>query len=258
MLKDEKSKYKVWYLPGAGWLTDIIEYTNIWCWRKPRLKAALTWGSVKGSCLNSANCWEGSNNYNVNSGLIPTRSHRKLHTDLNQQERLNKLIQDENYKFWLGGFIEGEGSLVVSLVKNDKVTHGLVLQPEFNVVQHENGIDILNYFKVLFEGKGSVHKKSGSEDVSVYSLKGTQNLKTLVLPFFEKYVITYSSKYKGEVFEKFSLIINKLSDNKNKTFSKEEMIYLIELVYSYNPETKGKSRKRTLKETLDIINQKHN
>jgi len=53
----------------------------------------------------------------------------------------------------------------VSLVKNAKVTHGLVLQPEFNVVQHESGIAILNSFKVLFEGKGSVHKKSGSEDV---------------------------------------------------------------------------------------------
>lgn len=184
--------------------------------------------------------------------------HRKLHTDLNQQERLNKLIQDENYKFWLGGFIEGEGSLVVSLVKNDKVTHGLVLQPEFNVVQHESGINILNSFKVLFEGKGSVHKKSGSEDVWVYSLKGTQNLKTLILPFFKEYVMTYSSKYKGEVFEKFSFIIYILSDNKNKSFSKEELIYLIELVYSNNPETKGKSRKRTLEETLNIVNQKHN
>lgn len=154
----------MWYLPGAGWLTDIIEYTNIWCRRKPRLKAALTWGSVKGPCLNSANCWDGS------SIGLPIR-HRKLHTNPNQQEKLNILIQDENYKFWLGGFIEGEGSLVVSLVKNDKVTHGLVLQPEFNVVQHESGISILNSFKVLFEDKGSVHKKSGSEDVWVYSLK---------------------------------------------------------------------------------------
>lgn len=88
-------------------------------------------------------------------------------------------------------------------------------------------------------------------------IKGTQNLKTLVLPFFEKYVIAYSSKYKGEVFEKFSLIINKLFDNKNKAFTKEELIYLIELVYSYNPDTKGKSRKRSLQETLDIVNRKH-
>lgn len=137
----------------------------------------------------------------------------------------------------------------------------MVLQPEFNVVgsyeilQHESGLAILNSFKVLLEGKGSVYKKSGSKDVWVYSLKGTQNLKTLGLPFFEKYVIPYSSKYKGE--EKFSLIINELSYNKNKTFTMEELVYLIELVYSYNPETKGKSRKRTLEDTLNIVKQKN-
>nr|YP_009763299.1 LAGLIDADG endonuclease [Metarhizium rileyi]QIS49078.1 LAGLIDADG endonuclease [Metarhizium rileyi] len=194
-------------------------------------------------------------NMGVKRSLFTKVSCRKLHSSPNQQERLNKLVQDENYKFWLGGFVEGEGSLVVSLVKNPRVTHGLALQPEFNVVQHENGIDILYSLQAIFEAKGSVHKKSGSQDVWVYSLKGTQNLHTLVLPFFNKYVITYSSKFKGEVFYKFSLIINKLNDNRNKTFSKEEIIDLIKLVYSYNPDTKGKSRKRTLQETIDIINQ---
>lgn len=255
----------MWYLPGAGWLTEIIEYTTIWCRRKPRLKAALTWGFVNGSYLNSANCWNGTR-CRVKVSLLTKVSSRKLHTSPNQQERLDKLILDENYKFWLGGFIEGEGSLVVSLVKNAKVTYGLTIQPEFNVVQHENGINILYSLKAIFKDKGSVHKKSGSEDVWVYSLKGTQNLQTLVLPFFEKYVITYSSKFKGEVFDKFALIINKLNDNRNKTFtsvpdtrwrgrgSKEEIIGLIKLVYSYNPDTKGKSRKRTIQETLDIVN----
>ena len=34
----------------------------------------------------------------------------------------------ENHKYWLGGFVEGEGSLVVSIVTNPKVKHGIVLQ----------------------------------------------------------------------------------------------------------------------------------
>jgi hypothetical protein len=84
---------------------------------------------------------------------------------VDQQERINSLVQVENYKFWLGGFVEGEGALVVSIAKNAKVTNGLVLQPEFNVAQHENGLNILHSFKVLFENLGSVHKKSGSEKV---------------------------------------------------------------------------------------------
>ena len=158
----------MWCLPGAGRLTEIIEYTIIWCRRKPRLKAALTWGFVNGSYLNSANCWNACK-YGVKRSLLTKVSCKKLHTNPNQQERLNKLVQDDNYKFWLGGFVEGEGSLV----KNARVTHGLTLQPEFNVVQHENGINILYSLKTIFDNKGSVHKKSGSEDLWVYSLKGT-------------------------------------------------------------------------------------
>ena len=77
------------------------------------------------------------------------RSNVSRNLNINQQERLNKLVQDENYKFWLGGFIEGEGSLVISIVKNDKLKFKLALQPEFNVVQHENGILVLYAFQTL-------------------------------------------------------------------------------------------------------------
>lgn len=80
---------------------------------------------------------------------------------MDQQERIKSLVQNENYRFWLGGFFEGEGALVVSISKNSKVTPGLALQPEFNVAQHENGINILYSFKYLFDGVGSVHQKSG-------------------------------------------------------------------------------------------------
>lgn len=143
---------------------------------------------------------------------------------------------------------------MVSIVRNIKLLYGLALQPEFNVVQHVNGIDILNSFKVLFNNKGSVHRKSGSDDVWVYSIKGIQNLHDHVLPFFEQYVAVFSSKYKDEVFQNFRFILNTLYSNKNKALSKEEMVNLIKLIYAYNPEGKGKQRKRTLEETLDLLN----
>jgi len=57
---------------------------------------------------------------------------------------MNNLIYNDNYKFWLGGFIEGEGSLTISVVKSDKAPLAVYLQPEFNVSQHINGIKILN------------------------------------------------------------------------------------------------------------------
>lgn len=172
---------------------------------------------------------------------------------LDQQEKIQILVKEDNYKFWLGGFIEGEGSLTVSIPINNKVKHGLVLQPEFNVTQIENGLETLYAFKVLFNNKGHILKKSGSDKVWVYSLKGTQNLITYILPFFNTYVVNYSSKYKLEVFNTFISILTKLDANKNKTMQVNDLIELIKLVYTLNPDSKGKSRKRTLEETLNIV-----
>lgn len=149
----------------------------------------------------------------------------------------------ENYKYWLGGFIEGEGSLVISVVKLSKARHGILLQPEFNITQHESGLDILNNFKLLFNNKGQVHKKSGSNNVWVYSLKGRNNLINYILPFFNKYVICYSSKYNKEDYKKFVDILNTLNES---SINKNEFVNLIKEVYKLNPSAKGKTRKRTL------------
>lgn len=77
-----------------------------------------------------------------------------------------------------------------------------------------------------------------------------------MLPFFEKYIVEYSSKYKSELFKDFCDIIKRLDENKKKTMDKQELIELIKLVYKLNPDGKGKQRKRTLEETIEIINEK--
>jgi len=162
---------------------------------------------------------------------------------------------DNKYKFWLGGFTEGEGSLSISIVKFDKAPHGIFLQPEFNVAQHYNGITILKSFKVLFNNKGQLHKKSGSDKVWVYSLKGIKNLNELIIPFFLSFVVPYSSKYCEKEFNKYLFILNKLKE-KSK-YEKNEFISIIKLIYNLNPQGKGKKRKRTLAEILSIIEEKN-
>jgi len=140
-------------------------------------------------------------------------------------------MNNNNYKFWLGGFVEG--SLTISIVKYDKAPHGILLQPEFNVAQHVNGLNIINSFKVLFNNKGQIHKKSGLLNVWVYSLKGINNLNDYIIPFFNKFIVIYSSKCKVKEFDKFLYILNKLKE-KSK-FEKEEFIDIIKLIYDLNP-----------------------
>jgi len=157
----------------------------------------------------------------------------------------------ENYKFWIGGFIEGEGSISISIVKSDKASHGILLQPEFNVAQHKSGLNILNNLKLLFNNKGNVVQKSGSNNVWVYSIKGTSNLINIVVPFYFKYVTCYSSKFNEVEFNKFVIILNKLKEKSHH--NKIEFINLVNLVYNLNPSGKGKQRKRTLTEVIHII-----
>ena len=80
-------------------------------------------------------------------------------------------IKNTNYLYFLGGFVEGEGSNTVSVTVNKKFKYGISIKPEFNVTLHKNGINILFSFKELFNA-GSVVLKSGSEDVYVYTVKG--------------------------------------------------------------------------------------
>lgn len=44
-----------------------------------------------------------------------------------QQEILNNFMIDNNYKFGLAGFVEGEGSLTISIIKHAKAPYGILL-----------------------------------------------------------------------------------------------------------------------------------
>ena len=173
---------------------------------------------------------------------------------VNQQERIDTLVQAENYKFWLGGFAEGEGALVVSITKSDRVNNKIFLQPEFNVAQYENGLNILYSYKAMFNNLRQISKKSGSDKVWVYSLKETNNIKNFVIPFFQNYIIPYSYKYNEILFKDYCFIINKFIENNRKTMDREALINLVKLGYTLNPDGKGIHRKRTLEQVIEIIN----
>lgn len=91
------------------------------------------------------------------------------------QQGITRDINQKEYLFWLGGFFEGEGSASVSISISSTFKFGVQLQPTFNVSQHENGLPILQSFKDLF-GSGYLVKKSGSDLVWVYTLKGYKNM----------------------------------------------------------------------------------
>ena len=160
-------------------------------------------------------------------------------------------IKNPSYLWFLGGFVEGEGSNSVSITIHKDFKFGVNIQPVFNVSQHKNGLNILYSFKELFEGAGSVVEKSGSPDIFVYTLKGYKQIIKYVLPFLESYVQPFSCK--KEEFNIFKEIVVLSSEGKQR--NKDDLIYLVKL--AYNLQGKGKTRKRELSEVLQIIEDKN-
>lgn len=161
----------------------------------------------------------------------------------------NRNIKNTMYLYFLGGFVEGEGSNSVSISINKNFKYGINIQPVFNVTQHKNGLNILYSFKELFNG-GSIFEKSGSPDIFVYTLKGYKQIIKHVIPFLEIYVQPFSCK--KEEFSLFKEIVLQSSEGKQK--NKETLIEMVKLIYKL--QGKGKNRKREISEILEIIEDK--
>ena len=167
----------------------------------------------------------------------------------NQQERLSIA---EAKRWFLAGFIEGEGSLCVSIKAHPTCRFGYLVDPEFFLYQHRSGIRLLELAKEIF-GSGRIAPKSGNEVVLVYSIASRRTLKEVIIPFFDRYMI-YSAK--RDVFLRFKEIVEAMEDRKEHR-TPEGLARIVEKAYAMNPHRKGKERKRTLQEVKDRILRGH-
>jgi len=123
--------------------------------------------------------------------FIPTLclSENVNNLDHQQGSPHNKMYcTDENFKYWIGGFYEGEGSFNVSFKLNTELRMGIQVAPEISITQHKNGKEILDLIKSLFGGIGSEIKfKSGNPNVLVYTISNISELRRVAIPFLLKY-----------------------------------------------------------------------
>ena len=135
---------------------------------------------------------------------------------------LSSVKIDKNCRFYLAGFIEGEGSINVSL---KKVPNGKILvDPEFSITQHINGISNLYLALCLFQ-TGRIRYKIGINATFVYSIDNRRSLDEKIIPFYEKYVIIYGSLHKKERFKSFKRLLQHL--NEKDHLNTEKMVYEI-------------------------------
>ena len=167
----------------------------------------------------------------------------------NQQERLGST---EDASWFLAGFIEGEGSLCVSVKRHPTCRHGYYVDPGFFLYQHESGRAILELAMATFGG-GRIYPKSGSPFVLTYEISSTATLRDRVIPFFERYVVPFSCK--RETFERFKEILEMME--RKEHLRDDGLAEIVRKVYSMNPASKGRARLRPLDEVLSRILRGH-
>lgn len=107
---------------------------------------------------------------------------------------------------WVVGFVDGEGCFHVGINKNESMSLGVQVLPEFTVVQHEVDGQILYGLKDFF-GCGVVRKNHGTR--LSYRVRGQKNLHDRIIPFFEKHKLKTRKRVDFEKFRKVVLLIEK-------------------------------------------------
>ena len=126
----------------------------------------------------------------------------------NQQERL-----DEK---WIVGFVDVEGCFHVGINKQQKMSLGFQILPEFRVVQHQRDKKILFEFKKYF-GFGKICKNH--DDRKEFRVRGIKNLNSIV-KFFKTHTLKTTKQKNFELFSKVIEIMNKNEHLTKKGFER--------------------------------------
>jgi len=132
--------------------------------------------------------------------------------DIKKIFKISTVVVTTESKLYLAGFIGGEGSVNVSAKKLKTASLGLVIDPEFSITQHMNGVGTLYLALEVFQ-TGRLSYKSGSNATLVFRIDNRKSLQEKVMPFIRQYVFPYSSEYLRKRAEQFQKLLNLFDQN---------------------------------------------
>ena len=165
-------------------------------------------------------------------------------TAANQQESLSI---SESQHWFLAGFIEGEGSVCVSIKEHPTAKFGYYVDPEFFLYQHRAFPQVLQLAQRVF-GTGRIFPKQGNENVLVYAIASRRSIAEKVVPFLQRYMVFSPRK---EIYNRFCAIVEAMERKEHHT--PHGMVRIVREAYALNPAAKGKGRKRSLSTVIDRI-----
>lgn len=156
---------------------------------------------------------------------------------------MNKALSKKSY---LVGVADSEGCFSISTKRQNDTKFGWVLDPLFQVTQHESNRIILEMFENELKC-GRIIQKPGQENVLVYIVDNRKQIKEKVIPFFERNELIAKKKD----FEIFKEVVESLERKEHQ--DKEKFKRLVEKVFRMNLD--GKQRHFELSEILKQIDE---
>ncbi len=135
---------------------------------------------------------------------------------------------------FIAGFVDGEGSFSVAIIKHPFHKIGWMINPVFQVYQHQNYRYVLELCKFVFQ-TGSIYRKSGIHPVLNFSVDSRRNIIEKIIPFFDKYPLVV----KQNDYLKFKKILMAMEQREHWTVSGFKR--LVSLAHTMNAQ--GKQRK---------------
>ena len=133
----------------------------------------------------------------------------------NQQERLAQ---------WIVGFVDGEGTFSVSLIRNATTTLGYQVFPEFVITQGARSVHVLHDVRDYF-GCGKVYENrrhdNHRESLYRYVVRSLGDLTTTIVPFFERHQLRTA---KRSDFHHFCEVVQMMTERKHLDSASEPLI----------------------------------
>jgi hypothetical protein len=155
---------------------------------------------------------------------------------INSPENLLRLFHGKRkyLNYFISGFVDGEGSFSVAIIRHPTQKFGWMINPVFQVYQHEKYRYALELCKFVF-GTGSIYRKSGIHPVLNFSVDSRRNIIEKIIPFFDKYPVVV----KRENYLKFKSILISMEHKEHHTLSGFKR--LVSIAHTMND--MGKQRK---------------
>jgi len=105
------------------------------------------------------------------------------------------------------GFVDAEGSFIISIFKNNKYKIGWRINPFFSIELHSKDLYLLKKIQSFF-GVGTICVRQRDNQV-IYTVSSIKDLTTKIIPFFKQYQLLTQKRADFELFQMVIEIVNK-------------------------------------------------